>query len=102
MADNTPCYVGETACGCFVAAMVQEGCAKHEARFVAQLIRDGLKLRMETVTWVRENLRFCEHRQPKKGAHIASPGLFDAPAPRHQATESGGRRAGHQPPDQGE
>jgi len=77
--NTTPCYVGETACGCFVAAMVQEGRLKDEARFVARLIRNGLKVRTETVTWVRENLRFCEHRQPKTGAHIASPGLFDAP-----------------------
>ena len=58
------CYVGFAACGCAVAATVDiPNHAKENARFVADLIRDGLTVERRTVEWCRENLLRCTHKK---------------------------------------
>lgn len=59
-------YVGRHPdCGCWVAATAPDR-DKETARFVAQLIRDGLEVERADVEEVRRRLRSCPHRPQRK------------------------------------
>lgn len=55
------CYVGFKACGCAVAAAVDNPAhRKDTAKSIAAWVKDGLTVERRTVEWVRENLRPCK------------------------------------------
>lgn len=59
---NTPCYVGVKACGCWVAVTVDIADEKERtAKFVAQMIHDGLTVLHTTSDEVRSRFRRCVH-----------------------------------------
>lgn len=67
------CYVGIKACGCAVAAAVDNPeHFKDTAKTVAAWIRDGLTVERKPVEWVRENLRSCKHKPEAAGQEVLS------------------------------
>jgi hypothetical protein len=59
---ESECYVGFKECGCAIAAIVDS--PKHSndvAKFMAKMVRDGLRVERKSVVWVRENIHACPH-----------------------------------------
>ena len=71
MSDETGrmAYVGIKACGCAVAAKVDDPTdsdyKKAMSRFLREMITDGLTVERKSVEWCRENLLRCKHDSPK-------------------------------------
>ena len=57
------CYVALKACGCCVAAIVDNPERRQDtAKEVASWLRDGLTVERKSVEWVRETMRDCPHK----------------------------------------
>lgn len=62
-------YIGRKACGCVVAAIVDDPNHKRDvASFLSEMVRADLTVERVTHDYVREHLTFkCPHKQPKAG-----------------------------------
>ena len=57
-------YIGRKHCGCLVAAMVDDPEHKKDiAKEIAKWIRDGLIIERVTTEYVRENFKYCSHKE---------------------------------------
>lgn len=70
--DNTPCFVGYGECGHIKAVSVDEPQRKEDnAKFVASLVRDGLRLEKLSVSDVRK-AKWCDCPKPSKPSAASS------------------------------
>lgn len=61
--EDVMSYVGVTKCGCNVAAIVDTpDMQKTIAKDLPRWIKSGLTVERHTVGWVRQNLKFCDHK----------------------------------------
>jgi hypothetical protein len=76
LSGETRCYVGRKDCGCVVAACVDNPEHRRDtARFVADIIKDGLTVETMTVKEVRRCLTVCKH-SPRKPQALELPGIL--------------------------